>query len=209
MEVVSYEIEDPPYHFSSLPDLDLDMVDFDRLGGSQPVVMNLLNSSPAVYERVVESSGGAFRGLRVIRDPRQVLVSGYFHHRDGHPISSERGFVWDALARDRPLLQSMSVEDGLIYEMDHIGGEVLDRQLRQTWADERVLQVRVEDLNDDQAGFLAELWEHLQIESRPDVSWGQQFSDSGAGEWRQHFSPAVADAFEDRFGGLLAEWGYQ
>ncbi|NKB41903.1 MAG: hypothetical protein GKR86_12870 [Ilumatobacter sp.] len=207
--VISYRIEDPPYHFSALPDLDLDMVDFGPLSGPKSVVLNLLNSSPAVCDRVAECSGGEFRGLRVIRDPRQVLVSGYFHHRDGHPIASENGFVWDALARDRPVLRSMSVEDGLIYEMDHIGGEVLEEQLRPIWGDHRILEVRVEDVNEDRETFLEQLWNHLGVATPPNVSWGQQFSDSGAGEWRQHFTPAATNAFKDRFGDLLVELGYE
>ena len=68
-DVVSYAITDPPYHFSDLPDLELDMVDFDRLSDRSPVVLNLLNSSDAVRRRV-DGVNPEFRGLRVVRDPR-------------------------------------------------------------------------------------------------------------------------------------------
>lgn len=141
-DVVSYKIDNPPYHFRDLPDLDLEKVNFDRLRRPEPAVVNILNTSPEVVSAVADAATD-FRGLRVLRDPRQVLVSAYFHHRDGHPIQSA-GFVWDKLAEDRPILQSLSMEDGLLYELDNITGSVLDDQAVVWQSDARVLELRVD-----------------------------------------------------------------
>lgn len=208
MEVISYRIDDPPYHFSRLPDLDLDNVDFARLDGPDDVVLNLLNSSPEVRDRVTASTR-PFRGLRVVRDPRQVLVSSYFHHRDGHPITSENGFVWDQLGTDRPTLRALDEEDGLIHEMDNIAGSVVGEQLASWWHDPRVLEVRLEDVNQDRDRFLEQLWIHLGVEGLPHVKWGDSFSDSGAGRWQHHFTERVTDEFKRRFNASLVELGYE
>ncbi len=137
-----------------------------------------------------------------------MLVSGYFHHVEGHPIESPNGFVWDALARDRPVLRELSVEEGLLYEMDHIGGSVIDEQLDGWWDDERVLEVRVEDVNADRAAFIDRLEEHLGATLEFEPSWSSRFSDSGAGSWQEVFTPRVGEAFDARFGSHLRRLGY-
>ena len=54
-----------------------------------------------------------FKGLHVIRDPRDVVVSAYFSHLYSHPIE---GIPVIAGLRER--LQNLSEEDGLLLEMD-------------------------------------------------------------------------------------------
>lgn len=206
-DVVSYAIENPPYHFSDLPDLDLDMVDYGRvaLGG---VVVNLLNASPAVLDKVSQANAN-FRGLRVVRDPRSILVSAYFHHRGSHPLRSTMGFVWDKLVLDRPILDSLSEEDGLIYELENITGSVISDQILAWPGDARVMNCRVEDINADRPAFLDRLAEHLRLEAIPPIDWSKSFSDSGGGDWRAHFTPRLKDIFKARFGRALIELGYE
>ena len=54
-----------------------------------------------------------FRGFHVIRDPRDVIVSGYFSHRHSHPTEG-----WPELAAHRQKLLQTSKDDGLLLEMD-------------------------------------------------------------------------------------------
>lgn len=206
-DVVTYEIDNPPYHFSDLPDLDLDNINFDRLRNPEPAVVNLLNSSPAVVSKMDEAAKD-FRGLHVFRDPRQVLVSAYFHHRNGHPIESQ-GLVWDQLDQDRPVLQSLPVEDGLLYELDHITGSVLEDQVAAWTPDSRILDVRVEEVNQHPWSFLWALRKHLDLGWHfPRVKWERKYSDSGASHWSRHFTPRVKDVFKQRYGELLIRLGY-
>ena len=37
--------------------------------------------------------------------------------------------MWDKLAVDRPILRELSEEDGILYELDNITGQVFDRQI--------------------------------------------------------------------------------
>ncbi|HWV41591.1 hypothetical protein [Pseudorhodoplanes sp.] len=207
-KVVTYHVDKPPYHFSSLPDLDLDMVDFTKLSGPEPVVVNLLNSSPAVLDKVAETNPN-FRGLHVVRDPRQVLISAYFHHRGTHPISGS-GFVWDKLAIDRPILRALSEEDGILYEMNNITRDVINHMM--AWpGDTRVLEARVEDINQDRPAFLRRLAQHLDLafDTVPEIDWTQNFSDSGGGHWKEHFTPRIKEDFKRLHGDALIKLGYE
>lgn len=202
-EIVTYKIKDRPYHFSDLPDLDLDNIDFDRLRRGGPAVVNILNSSPAVVATVAAASP-EFRGLHVLRDPRP-----YFHHREGHPIEGLTGFVWDKLAEDRPVvLQALSVEEGLIYELENITKTVIEDQLISWVPDARIIEVRVEDANNDKEGFLNRLRNHFQIEVMPRIDWDVRYSDSGALDWHEHFTPRLKAIFKDRYGTALIDMGY-
>ncbi len=52
-------------------------------------------------------------GMHLVRDPRDVLVSSYFAHRNSHPTGR-----WPELEDHRLELQSLSLEEGLILELD-------------------------------------------------------------------------------------------
>ncbi len=59
---------------------------------------------------------GSLRGFHVIRDPRDILVSGYFSHRYSHPVTvhnRERMAVWRQQLAELP-----SVEEGLLRELE-------------------------------------------------------------------------------------------
>lgn len=206
-DVVSYAIVNPPFHFSSLPDVDLLALDYERLKAA-PAVVNFLNASPAVLEKL-NAVAPDFVGLRVLRDPRSILVSGYFHHRAGHPIAGPAGFVWEKLGVDRPLLECLSEEEGLIHKMDNISGAVITDQILAWPGDVRVLEWRVEDIAERRGAFVAELTRHLRLKKAPAIDWTRNFSDSGAGHWRDHFTPRVKDALKARFGEALVRLGYE
>ena len=53
------------------------------------------------------------RGVHLVRDPRDVIVSGYFSHLHSHSTRD-----WPELVAHREKLQSLSKEDGLLLEMD-------------------------------------------------------------------------------------------
>ncbi len=82
----------------------------------------------------------AFRAFHVIRDPRDVIVSGYFSHLHSH---STKG--WPELAAHRARLQQLSKEDGLIAEMDFSKERLLQMG---AWAYDHpdVLELKMETL---------------------------------------------------------------
>ena len=57
-----------------------------------------------------------YRGFHVIRDPRDLLVSGYFSHKQSHPVD-ENYNPW--MGEDRDRLQSVGQDEGLLMELDY------------------------------------------------------------------------------------------
>ncbi len=65
----------------------------------------------------VMSQRGPFRGFHVIRDPRDLVVSGYFWHQSGNSIGKEIANRWNADRCDR-LRFAADKEQGLLLEIE-------------------------------------------------------------------------------------------
>jgi len=62
-----------------------------------------------------------FRGVHVIRDPRDIIVSGYFSHKNSHPVDH-----LPHMAAHRERLRSVSKDEGLLLEMEYAASEMED-----------------------------------------------------------------------------------
>lgn len=60
----------------------------------------------------LDERGTPWRAVHFTRDPRDLLVSAYWSHRNSHPLNVP------GLAGQRAALKEMTVEHGLIHEMD-------------------------------------------------------------------------------------------
>jgi len=80
------------------------------------------------------------RGLHVVRDPRDILVSAYFSHRHSHPTKE-----WSVLEDHRSHLQSLSKADGLRAEMD-FSREQFETMGAWDYDQEHVLEMKMESL---------------------------------------------------------------
>lgn len=83
---------------------------------------------------------GQARAFHVIRDPRDLIVSAYFSHRNSHPTTG-----WAELAAHRERLQSVAKDEGLFIEMAFSAWE-LDDLNRWDYAQPTVLELKMEDL---------------------------------------------------------------
>ncbi len=81
-----------------------------------------------------------FRGFHVIRDPRDIIVSAYFSHRNSHPTEG-----LPHLAEHRQRLQAVSKEEGLLLEMDFSAQEIRDLA-EWPYGQANILELRMEDL---------------------------------------------------------------
>jgi len=183
---------------------------------------------PALYMTKQQFDGvrlpDTWRRFVVIRDLRDTLVSAYMSFKFSHPDTNH----W--LARARPRLHSLSLDDGLIYLMDEWLPSCADRQLSWLEAGERL--IRYEDLLEHDLEILervlidecqlavsrerlrevilASRFEHLangRQRGQEDVTVHQR--KAIAGDWQNHFSDKVKRAFKARYGGLLTATGYE
>lgn len=97
-------------------------------------------------------------GFHVVRDPRDIIVSAYFSHLKTHPTDA-----WPELVEYRRLLQSVSKHDGIMLEIDFRREQF--REMR-TWvgcSDDRLLEVRMEDLTAQPYQVVIDLTRHLGL----------------------------------------------
>lgn len=83
---------------------------------------------------------GPIKGVHVIRDPRDIIVSAYFSHRNSHPVDG-----LPHLAAHRERLRAVPKEEGLFLEMEFSASELDDIG---SWDYERsdVLELKMEDI---------------------------------------------------------------
>lgn len=82
-----------------------------------------------------------YKGVHIIRDPRDITISAYHSYKNTHAISD-----WDQLADLREKLKTQSFEEGLFTLMD-FNGPFLDLMENWNYGDENILEIKFEDFN--------------------------------------------------------------
>lgn len=205
-ETLRYEIKSPPFHFSQLDELDLANINFDRLNAPGRHVVLFANASPKSVE-ALDTYVTNWRGIRLIRDPRQVLVSGYVHHKGKHPVDPD--WVWDQLAEDKPILRELSDEAGILYELDHISKQVIEEHVLAGFEDDRISTIRLEDFAAAPSEHLKSISQHLRIADLSGLDFERTFANSDSKPWQVMFTSKIRKVFKDRYGEALIKLGYE
>jgi hypothetical protein len=111
----------------------------------------------------------ASRAFHVIRDPRDIIVSAYFSHRNSHPTEG-----LSHLAAHREELLGLSLDEGLLSEMAFSRAELL--QIGEwDYGDETVLELKTEELTAHPYSGFIEIFRHLGllVESEPTLATAQ------------------------------------
>ncbi len=106
----------------------------------------------------------AFRGFHVVRDPRDVLVSGYFSHRNTHPTEG-----WPELVEHRKRLRAVSKEEGLMLEMD-FSRQFLDPMNRWDYEMPNVLEMKMEEISADPEAAFRRIYTFLGLLDTADAT---------------------------------------
>jgi lipopolysaccharide transport system ATP-binding protein len=194
----------------------------DRLSFERYRVFSAVFISRPAFLKHVELRG--IHRFVVMRDLRDTLVSNYFSLRDTHELDA--GGI---IARRRQHLRDRSTEEGLIFLLDDAMHE--HAEIQRTWAESDAPVFKYEELiADDLAIFrrlLIETFGHeisdealrravessrfenvfqRKIGEADPTSHGRQ---GAPGDWKNHFTPAVRRAFEEKFGAVLRATGYE
>lgn len=178
-----------------------------------------------------------FRISRFLRDPRDLVVSGYFYHRRGAedwttiqaPTADDwyfaNGQVPEGLHKAgtsfAEYLQAIPEEEGLLAELEF---RALHFESMAQWPTEhpKIATYRYEDIVGAEAAVFRELFAFYGFSplERGLGNWfvkryslGRRRADPhvrnpASGQWRKHFTPRVRQAFNARHAGLLEQLGY-
>ncbi len=169
---------------------------------------------------------GSYRACFVMRDPRDIVVSWYFHARS--PKTENKGAV--------PLLRARMEGHDFETDMRAIIDEVASWgtfEAALSWLhaehDPRVVVLRYEDLVADNREFIRALFSHMDIDmsdenfsalidrftfermtgrkpGEEDVN--AHMRKGVAGDWANHFTPELAEYFRQRTVGAVEKLGY-
>jgi hypothetical protein len=177
------------------------------------------------------------RVTRFVRDPRDLVVSGYFYHRRGAEpwceLASPRDADWRVVNGTVPSrlaagesfaghLREVSLEDGLLAELE-FRTRHFESMRRWPDADPRMLVVRYEDVLGHEMAVFDRLFRFLglspmargigafhvrRLRASRRRERGDHIRDPRSGQWREVFTPAVTRRFERTWGDLLERLGY-
>lgn len=180
---------------------------------------------------------GRFRISRFIRDPRDLVVSGYFYHKRGaeawatigSPTAADwyfaNGRVPEALRATglsfAAYLQTVPEEEGLMAELEFRAPHF---ESMAGWPKEHpdIVTHRYEDVVADGPSVFRELFDFYglsPLERRLGFWFARRYSirnrridahvrDPAPGQWRKHFTPRVRRVFDAGYAGLIRELGY-
>jgi hypothetical protein len=101
------------------------------------------------------------RGFHLIRDPRDVIVSGYFNHMHAHKEVVD-GIAWKELPPHRKRLRELDHDDGLMAQID-FSFPYINTMATWDYHQPDVLEVKYEDLIAESELWLTRICDHLRI----------------------------------------------
>lgn len=167
-----------------------------------------------------------FRGLHVVRDPRDVLLSGArYHARSAEPWLHVRRLRHWGLTYQQAIRRRRGLADAIRFEMDHEGGATVREMLAWDRTRPEFFEAKYEDLVGDGdlvlfrqillfLGYRAEDLPILERIVREKSLFGGLVRDPGhvsdgrAGQWREIYDERLRQDFVDRFGDALDRLGY-
>jgi sulfotransferase family protein len=177
------------------------------------------------------------RVVRFIRDPRDLLVSGYFYHKRGAEHWCALGNATDmdwkmvngavppTLPTDTSLtyyLNQVPLEEGLLAELE-FRRHHFDSMLSWPERDPRVRLFRYEDILGNEAAVFGEIFDFYgfsyparfvakryahKYRAGSRSSKKKHIRNPNAGQWRQYFTPRIHRVFNEQFSHLLDRYNY-
>ncbi|NOZ12494.1 MAG: sulfotransferase domain-containing protein [Acidobacteria bacterium] len=181
---------------------------------------------------------GDFRMTRFIRDPRDLVVSGYFYHQNCNEkwtyvpgaqnmdFRVVNGCVPEGMKPDesyREFLARIPLEEGLMAEIQ-FRKHHFDSMWKWPAHDPRIRLFYYEDIMGNEKEVFRELFEFYELPEaliqiglffvgryavKPGRDFPRHVRDPRKGQWREYFTDTVSAYLEERHPGLISFLGYE
>ena len=169
-----------------------------------------------------------YRGIHIVRDPGDVIVSGYLYHQRCtepwylHPRDDLCGQSY------QEHLLNVDQEEGILFEMTHIGAFTLEKMQAWNYANPQIMEIRLEDIRRAYTSLFTEIFTFLGFS--PDVipqclviankhsieTFSEEHSHSDPHihlpelqKWKTYFTDDHKTEFKQLYGDLLIALGYE
>lgn len=166
-------------------------------------------------------------GSHMIRDPRDVIVSGYFYHKrtSEHWANIRLPHLNGDKYRER--IASLSTEEGILFEMDHIGAKTIAEMFNWNYRNPHIIELKYEDVitrpeiyyktifrhygfNDAMMATALRVADEVHLKPNATSDKGNSHVRSGkTGQWREYFTHKHKTHFKEKFPGVLETLGYE
>jgi hypothetical protein len=171
--------------------------------------------------------GRPYRGLHLVRDPRDVLISGArYHARASESWLHERRLRFWGSTYQEAIRRRRSLRDAVLFEMDHAGAHTIREMLAWDRTRPEFFEARYEDLVEDGdlslfrrlllfLGYDEDVLPTLEDIIRERSLFGGRVSDPAhvsdgrPRQWREVFDERLRRQFHQRFGDALERLGYE
>jgi hypothetical protein len=175
----------------------------------------------------LDALGPLCRGLHMIRDPRDVIVSGCFYHQTSEeewlhtPFEALQGRTYQ-----EALNRCDTLDEKLQFEMEHAGKRTIEAMANWNYAQSSFLELKYEDLIRDTdltlfrkaltfVGFpesmlpslLAIAYNNSLFSGQPEKSG--HIRSGAARQWEKYFKGRHKERFLEMFGDVLIRLGYE
>lgn len=169
----------------------------------------------------------SYRGLHLIRDPRDVLISGaHYHGRSDEAWLHVRQARFFGRTYQQAICGCRSLTDAIAFEMRHEGGRTIREMMSWTYSNPLIVEVKYEDIASGEGmkcmsdifSFLGypqdSLSELVAIARRVSIFHGGtdglgHVRDGRAKQWAQVFDERLKSLFIDCFDDALIRLGYE
>lgn len=172
---------------------------------------------------------GPHRGLHLIRDPRDVIISGVFYHErcTSELWLRQHRRMFQGRSYQQALVELQCLEEKLRFEMLHCSGATIRDMLAWDYANPDFYEAKYEDLIEDVElrrfrdifAFLRlpedRMDELLRIAFDKSLFSGRVAASTGhirsgrPRQWQSYFTPRLHRQFLDLFGDALVRLGYE
>jgi hypothetical protein len=174
---------------------------------------------------------GTFRGTHMVRDPRDVVVSGFRYHlwSDEPWVTAPRVEYGGLSYRDH--LRSLEPGDGLMAELERACATTVREMAAWDYDQPEILELRYEDLITDEVAGFTSVFEHYGLRGAA-AEQGLRFVERSSfravsgravgetasrshlrsgrpGDWREHFEDRHVERMKELAGQAIIDLGYE